>query len=136
MEKIINITYPQFIAYNIIPGELKVPLYNLNNIESYNKKHPKISEKVAINIKQIHTLSILMEISFSKYIKEIRIYTPYNKSPQKIESEFYQKLSVLICETYRKDNREDELLQRSSQAWERYKEQILNSFKDFKIDNE
>lgn len=132
MKKIINITYPQFIAYNIIPGELKVPLYNLNNIEGYNKKNLRISEKVAINIKQIQTLSILLEVSFSKYIKEIRIYTPYNKSPQKIESEFYQKLSVLICEVYRKDNREDELLQRSSQAWERYKEQILNSFKDFK----
>ena len=87
-------------------------------------------------VKQVQTLSILLEVEFSKYKKEIRIYTPHSKSPQKIESEFYQKLSILICEAYREDNREDVLIQRSAQAWEKYKEQIKNSFKDFKIDNE
>lgn len=34
------------------------------------------------------------------------------------------------------DNKEDDLIQRSAQAWEKRKEQIQNSFKDFKIDNE
>ena len=34
------------------------------------------------------------------------------------------------------DNKEDDLIQRSTQAWEKRKEQIQNSFKDFKIDNE
>lgn len=129
-------TYTQFIADNILQGEIKIPLYNLSNIKHYIKGSPRISEKVTIKVKQVQTLSILLEIEFSKYKKEIRIYTPYSKSPQKIESEFYQKLSILIYETYREDNREDVLIQRSAQAWEKYKEQIKNSFKDFKIDNE
>ena len=126
-------TYTQFIANNILQGEIKVPLYNLSNIRDSTKISPRISEKVSIKVKQIQTLSILLEVEFSKYKKEIRIYTPYIKSPQKIESEFYQKLSILICETYREDNKEDDLIQRSAQAWEKHKEQIQNSFKDFKI---
>ena len=126
-------TYTQFIANNILQGEIKVPLYNLSNIRDSIKISPRISEKVSIKVKQIQTLSILLEVKFSKYKKEIRIYTPYSKSPQKIESEFYQKLSILICETYREDNKEDDLIQRSAQAWEKHKEQIQNSFKDFKI---
>lgn len=129
-------TYTQFIADNILQGEIKVPLYNLSNIKYYIKGSSRISEKVTIKVKQVQTLSILLEVEFSKYKKEIRIYTPHSKSPQKIESEFYQKLSILICEAYREDNREDVLMQRSAQAWEKYKEQIKNSFKDFKIDNE
>lgn len=127
-------TYTQFIADNILQGEIKVPLYNLSNTKDYIKA--RISEKVTIKVKQVQTLSILLEVEFSKYKKEIRMYTPHSKSPQKIESEFYQKLSILICEAYREDNREDVLIQRSAQAWEKYKEQIKNSFKDFKIDNE
>lgn len=136
MKTSIVTTYTRFIADNILQGEIKIPLYNLSNIKYYIKGSPRMSEKVSIKVKQIQTLSILLEVEFSKYKKEIRIYTPHSKSPQKIESEFYQKLSILICEAYREDNREDELIQRSVQAWEKHKEQIQNSFKDFKIDYE